>query len=98
MGGSSRIRPRRTRVARWRGPRREERPMASRLNPYISFDGNAREAMETYPDVGGGELTRNQVGRYGASDDDPGKDKGMHAQPEAAAGVTLMASDMPPGM
>ena len=22
--------------------------MASRLNPYISFDGNAREAMEFY--------------------------------------------------
>ena len=25
--------------------------MGSRLNPYISFDGNAREAMEFYRDV-----------------------------------------------
>ena len=29
--------------------------MASRLNPYISFKGNAREAMEFYKDVFGGD-------------------------------------------
>ena len=27
------------------------------LNPYLQFDGNAREAMETYRDVFGGQLT-----------------------------------------
>ena len=30
--------------------------MPSRLNPYINFDGNTREAMEFYRDVFGGEL------------------------------------------
>ena len=30
--------------------------MASRLNPYISFDGNAREAMDFYKSVVGGSL------------------------------------------
>ena len=72
--------------------------MASRLNPYISFDGNAREAMETYRDVFGGELRINTFGEYGASDDDAIKDKVMHAQLETPADFTLMASDMPPGM
>jgi len=33
--------------------------MASRLNPYIIFDGNARQAMEFYKGVFGGELTMN---------------------------------------
>ena len=31
--------------------------MPSRLNPYLSFAGNAREAMEFYQSVFGGELT-----------------------------------------
>ncbi|MEV7845206.1 VOC family protein [Streptomyces cyaneofuscatus] len=30
--------------------------MGSRLNPYISFDGNARQAMKFYQEVFGGEL------------------------------------------
>lgn len=32
--------------------------MATRLNPYLSFKGNAREAMDFYHSVFGGELTR----------------------------------------
>ncbi|HEY3199149.1 MAG TPA: VOC family protein, partial [Actinomycetes bacterium] len=42
--------------------------MASRLNPYISFDGNAREAMEYYNGVFGGALTLNTFGEYGEQD------------------------------
>ena len=42
--------------------------MASRLNPYISFAGNAREAMEFYKDVFGGELTLNTFGEYGGAE------------------------------
>ena len=71
--------------------------MASRLNPYISFDGTAREAMETYQAAFGGELSVNTFGESGQSP--PGfEDKVMHSQLETPAGFTLMASDMPPGM
>ncbi|MGY1804208.1 VOC family protein [Blastococcus sp. SYSU D00922] len=71
--------------------------MASRLNPYLAFAGNARQAMEFYRDVFGGELA---VDTYGASGmAAPGdEDKVMHAQLETAAGYTLMASDAPAGM
>ena len=31
--------------------------MASRLNPYISFEGTARQALEFYKSVFGGELS-----------------------------------------
>ena len=40
--------------------------MASRLNPYISFAGNARQAMESYKRVFGGTLTLNTFGEFGA--------------------------------
>ena len=71
--------------------------MASRLNPYISFDGNAREAIEAYKDVFGGELTVSTFGDMGGAA--PGtEDKVMHSQLETPAGFTLMASDTPPGM
>src|SRR5215217_7996938 len=70
--------------------------MASRLNPYLSFDGNAREAMESYREVLGGELTISTFGDMGQTDDAL-KDKVMHSQLETPAGFTLMASDTPPG-
>jgi PhnB protein len=71
--------------------------MSSRLNPYINFDGDAREAMEFYRDVLGGELVINTFGEYG-SDDPAIADKTMHAQLETDRGFTLMASDTAPGM
>jgi PhnB protein len=71
--------------------------MASRLNPYISFDGNARQAMEFYQSVFGGDLTLNTFGEYGAPDA-PGSDKIMHAMLSADNGYTLMGADVPPGM
>jgi PhnB protein len=71
--------------------------MASRLNPYISFDGTAREAMETYKATFGGELSVNTFGDFGEAP--PGfEDKVMHSQLETPSGFTLMASDTPPGM
>jgi PhnB protein len=71
--------------------------MASRLNPYISFDGTAREAMEYYKEVFGGELSMNTFGSFGQAD--PAiADKIMHSQLETTNGFTLMASDTPPGM
>ncbi len=70
--------------------------MASRLNPYISFDGNAREAMEFYKGVFGGTLTLNTFGEYGAPDA-PEANKIMHGQLETDSGFTLMGADTPPG-
>ncbi|MGW4498713.1 VOC family protein [Micromonospora sp. NPDC004336] len=71
--------------------------MASRLNPYLSFPGNAREAMEFYQRVFGGSLSMNTFGEYG-SDDPALADKIMHATLETDRGYTLMASDTAPGM
>jgi PhnB protein len=69
--------------------------MASRLNPYVTFAGNAREAMGFYRDVFGGTLTVNTFGELGGGD--PAiVDKVMHAQLETDRGFTLMASDPPP--
>ena len=71
--------------------------MASRLNPYISFDGNARQAMEFYERVFGGTLTLNTFGEFGAQDSLEA-DKIMHGMLETGSGFTLMGADTPPGM
>ncbi|TGA95949.1 VOC family protein [Streptomyces sp. MZ04] len=71
--------------------------MASRLNPYISFDGDARQAMEFYKEVFGGELALNTFGESGQQGT-PHADQIMHAMLEAPNGFTLMAADTPPGM
>src|SRR4029453_7208391 len=71
--------------------------MASRLNPYIGFESSARQAMEFYREVFGGDLRVNTFGEYGS----PGAaqaDKVMHAQLETDRGFPLMASDTPAGM
>jgi PhnB protein len=70
--------------------------MATRLNPYLSFPGNAREAMEFYRDVFGGELTASTFGELGGPES-PEPDKIMHSQLETERGFTLMGSDTPPG-
>ncbi|MGC9496479.1 VOC family protein [Streptomyces sp. WG7] len=71
--------------------------MASRLNPYLSFDGDARQAMEFYEQVFGGTLALNTFGAFGDADA-PEADKIMHGMLETPSGFTLMASDTPPGM
>ena len=71
--------------------------MSSRLNPYISFDGNARSAMEFYESVFGGTLTLNTFGELGAGEG-PDPDKIMHGMLESPRGFTLMGADTPPGM
>jgi PhnB protein len=70
--------------------------MTSRLNPYITFSGNAREAMEFYQSALGGELAINTFAEYGSTG--PERDQIMHANLETPDGFTLMASDTPPGM
>jgi PhnB protein len=68
--------------------------MATRLNPYISFAGNARQAMEFYEQVFGGTLTLNTFGEFGAEEQADGI---MHAMLETSSGYTIMGADTPPG-
>jgi PhnB protein len=71
--------------------------VASRLNPYISFSGNAREAMEFYKEVFGGTLALSTFGQFGQPDS-PIADKIMHGMLETTGGFTLMGADTPPDM
>jgi PhnB protein len=72
--------------------------MTVRLNPYLGFRDNAREAMTYYQSVLGGELTVSTFGEFQASDDPAEQDKVMHSQLETPDGLVLMASDTPAGM
>jgi PhnB protein len=72
--------------------------MPTKLNPYLSFRDNARDAMEFYRSVFGGELTTSTFAEFQASQDPAEQDKVMHAQLVTDAGLTLMASDTPNGM
>ncbi|MFJ8791882.1 VOC family protein [Streptomyces sp. NPDC102462] len=71
--------------------------MAMRLNPYLSFSGDARQAMEFYRDVFGGTLTVSTYGEFGEPDA-PGADRIMHAMLETPSGFTLMGADAPAGL
>jgi len=75
----------------------KEHLVASRLNPYISFSDNARQALEFYQSVLGGNLTLNTFGDMGAQDS-PDANKIMHGMLETDSGYSLMAADTPTGM
>jgi PhnB protein len=68
--------------------------MVTRLNPYLSFNGTARQAMEFYAGVFGGTLAIDTYGEFGDTDS-PDADRIMHAVLESDAGYTIMAGDMP---
>ncbi len=70
----------------------------TRLNPYISFKDNAREAMDFYHSVLGGNLTMNTFGDGGMTEDPSEANKLMHAMLEAENGIVLMAADTPNSM
>ncbi|GGT22874.1 VOC family protein [Streptomyces tanashiensis] len=72
--------------------------MPSRLNPYISFDGDARPALEFYKEVFGGTLTLNTYGAFGEDKAGDAAEKIMHGMLETDSDFTLMAADVPPGM
>ena len=67
--------------------------MPSRLNPYLNFNGNARQAMEFYQGVFGGELALSTFGDLGAKDS-LDADRIMHGQLETGAGYTIMGADV----
>ena len=69
------------------------------LNPYISFRGTAREAMEYYAALFGGELTLStfrDFGMPGVADEE--LDLIMHGNLAAPGGMTLMGADAPASM
>ena len=72
--------------------------MASVLNPYLNFNGNARQALEFYNSVFGGNLNVSTFADFGTPKDAPDAGKIMHGQLETSAGYTIMAADTPPGM
>lgn len=63
------------------------------LNPYLTFPGTAREAMEFYRSALGGELSVSTFAEMG----DPGNEGVMHSRLDTLTGLSLMASDMAPG-
>jgi len=70
--------------------------MASRLNPYLNFNRDARQAMEFYASVFGGELNITTFAQFDPSSQD--SDLVMHAALDTDAGYTIMAADTPSGM
>lgn len=71
----------------------------STLNPYLSFHDNAREAMEFYQSVFGGDLqvmTFADMGGMGMPDAE--HSLVMHAQLTTPDGFVLMGSDTPSHM
>lgn len=65
--------------------------MTSILNPYLHFDGNAREVLAFYHSLFGGELRVMTFGEMGTEGDLA--DQVMHGQISAPNGMTLMVSD-----
>ncbi|RSN19485.1 hypothetical protein DMC63_14890 [Streptomyces sp. WAC 05977] len=67
--------------------------MGSRLNPYLRYDGNARQAMEFYHQVLGGKLEIGTIADFG-SPGSPDAGKVMHAELVTPHGYSLMACDV----
>jgi len=69
--------------------------MTVRLNPYLSFRDNAREAMAFYQSVFGGTLTLSTFAELQLSEDPDEQNKIMHGMLETEDGLTLMGADTP---
>ena len=69
--------------------------MSTKLNPYLSFKDNAREAMQFYKSVFGGTLTISTFKEFNASQDPAEDHLVMHSQLDSDNGLTLMCADTP---
>lgn len=69
--------------------------MAVKLNPYLNFKDNAREAMDFYKSVFGGELTVRSFKDFNASQDPSEDNLVMHADLQGDNGIEFFASDTP---
>lgn len=73
--------------------------MTVTLNPYINFRGQAREAVEFYRSVFGGEATIMKFSDMPGVPTDPEEaDNVMHAMLTGQQGIVLMVADVPKGM
>jgi PhnB protein len=70
----------------------------SKLNAYLSFKGNARQAMEFYKSVFGGKLVISTFKEYHASTDPSEDNLVMHADLQGDNGINFFASDTPSRM
>ncbi|MDN5754717.1 MAG: VOC family protein [Arthrobacter sp.] len=71
--------------------------MSIGMTPYLSFGGNAREAMEFYKSVFGGELSVLTFAEGMGEKDPEQSQKVMHSSLFLERGIHLMASDPGPG-
>jgi PhnB protein len=67
--------------------------MTVTFNPYLNFKDNAREAIEFYKTVFGGDLNIMTFEQGQMSQSDADKDLVMHAELRNDSGFVLMASD-----
>jgi PhnB protein len=72
--------------------------MPTKLNPYLHFHDQTRQAMAFYQSVFGGTLTSTTFKDAHMSQDPSDDDRIMHAQLDTDNGLTLMASDAPSSM
>jgi PhnB protein len=72
--------------------------MTMRLNPYLSFKDNAREAMEFYQVIFGGKLDVSTFKDLQAPVDADEENLVMHSQLETDSGLLLMGADTPKHM
>ncbi|HVI69020.1 MAG TPA: VOC family protein [Magnetospirillaceae bacterium] len=74
--------------------------MTVKINSYVSFGGNARQAAEFYKSIFGGEVFMDTMGKYADSMpvDDADKDKIMHFFLKGEHGIEVMGADTPKGL
>jgi PhnB protein len=72
--------------------------MDTKLEPYLNFKDNTRQAMEFYHAIFGGKLSMKTFAEYHAAQTPQEAHLIMHAELVTENGMTLMASDTPQRM
>jgi len=68
--------------------------MTTKLTPYLTFSGNAREAMEFYHLVFGGTLDISTFADFHAAQDSAEENLVMHSQLVTPGNLTLVGADV----
>jgi PhnB protein len=72
--------------------------MTANLNPYLNFRGTARDALDFYRSVFGGDLRVSSFKDFGMQVGEGEEDLVMHGQLEGPDGLLLMGADVPSHM